>query len=235
MGCDTNDNSGVDLNRAELTRVNLRPGTHRDSVSLGDNQILRYTLAVPTLRQGERVPFVMALHYAGRITPHFAEAYLTNLVEPALRDLGAIIVAPDVPGQAWIDPVSVEAVLQFIDAAKDAWPIDPERVVITGYSMGGIGTWFLHDQHSDTFSAGIPMAAEPAGTAQGTGPLYVIHGRTDELFDLDLVEFAVEDLHANGVPVELIVVDRGHYNAFAYVDALRGAVGWLENTVWAMQ
>ena len=119
MGCDTNDNNSADLDRDELTRVNLRPGIHRDSVSLG-NQILRYTLAVPMLRQGQRVPFVMALHYAGRITPHFAEAYLENLVEPALRDLGAIIVAPDVPGQAWIDPVSVEAVLQFIDAAKNA-------------------------------------------------------------------------------------------------------------------
>ena len=28
---------------------------------------------------------------------------------------------------------------------------------------------------------------------------------------------------------------RGHYNAFGYVDALRGAVDWLENTVFDMQ
>ena len=51
--------------------------------------------------------------------------------------------------------------------------------------------------------------------------LCAIHGRDDELFDLALIEFAVED--------------RGHYEAFRYVDALRGAVEWLENTVWDMQ
>jgi len=233
MGCDTNDDDDATLSRDQLTRVRLLPGIHRDSVSLDNNLIWRYTVAVPNRRAGERVPFVMALHYAGRITPYFAEDYLKFLVEPALRDLGAIIVAPDAPGAAWVDPFSVEAVLQFIEAAKAVWPIDPERVVVTGYSMGGIGTWFLHDQHSDVFSAGIPMAAEPIGTQQGTLPLYVIHGRNDELVDLAPVELAVEALRTRGVPVELVVVeDRGHYEAFRYVDALRGAVAWLENTVF---
>jgi acetyl esterase/lipase len=233
MGCDANGSDTPRLDRDALDRVRLQRGIHRDSVSLGNGAVLRFTIAVPPLPQGARVPFVMALHYAGRIHPYFAEDYLQYLVEPALRDLGAIIVAPDVPGPAWVDPYSVEAVLQFIDAAKAVWPVDPERVVVTGYSMGGIGTWFLADQHSDKLSAGIPIAADPIGTQQGTVPLYVIHGRDDELFDLATVEFAVADLRAKGVPVELVVVeDRGHYEAFRYVDALRGAVAWLENTVW---
>lgn len=59
-----------------------------------------YTLAIPASYTGdESVPLVLALHYGGHGAPYFGRGVLTGLVEPALRELEAIIVAPDCTGK----------------------------------------------------------------------------------------------------------------------------------------
>ena len=45
VGCD--DGGLVDLNRDDLALANMRQGIHRETVALGKNGVLRYTLAVP--------------------------------------------------------------------------------------------------------------------------------------------------------------------------------------------
>jgi predicted peptidase len=66
---------------------------------------------------------------------------LTSLVEPALRELRAIIVAPDCNGSDWTQSNSEQDVLELLDHVEAAYNIDPNKTLITGYSMGDIGTW----------------------------------------------------------------------------------------------
>jgi predicted peptidase len=191
---------------------------------------------VPDLVPGETVPFVIALHWAGDINPYFANTsgYLPQLVQPGLEALGALIFAPEVPGASWQDPLSGELVMAFLDLALETWPIDPARVVVTGYSMGGFGTWYLTGRYPDRLSAGIPMASYPVGQSERSVPLYVIHGRADELFNSALVEQSVLELQQLGAPIEWVIVDSlSHYVGFSYVDVLSGAVPWLRDSVWA--
>lgn len=237
-GCDSG--GLVDLNADDLALANMRQGIHRETVALGKGDVLRYTLAVPFLPSGKKVPLVMALHQGGQITPYFSEGYLKGQVEPALRDLGAIIVAPDIPAASWIDPLSEEVILEFIDQVlrlTRTWPVDPDRIVLTGYSAGGIGTWYLTNKHPEVFSAGLAVAADPlVGDRRGAEavPLYIVHGGRDEVFDVSEVERAVADLQARGVTVRFVVAeDLSHTQVSSYVVPLRGAVSWLEEEIWA--
>lgn len=227
----------VEPNAADVQAVQLRPGIHQETLSLGKGGVLRYTVSVPlTLQSGRKVPLVLALHHAGLVTPFFAEGYLRAQVEPALNDLHAIIVAPDVPAASWIDPLSEEAVLALLFLAVEHWPVDPDRIVITGYSMGGIGTWYLAGRHPDLFSAAIPVAADAAyGALDGAArvPFYVIHGGHDETFDVQDVRDVVAALEARNAPVRLVVVDDLSHNArSSYAAPLHDAVAWLEDEVW---
>lgn len=61
---------------------------------------------------------------------------------------------------------------------------DPKRTAVTGFSMGGVGTWHIGSRHSQLFTAAIPVAGRPAGQKDWKTPLYVIHAPADEVFPI---------------------------------------------------
>ncbi len=48
--------------------------------------------------------------------------------------------------------------LEAIKKARSLYPIDPDRIVLCGVSMGGYGTWNVGLRHSDRFAAIAPLA-----------------------------------------------------------------------------
>lgn len=200
---------------------------------------LRVTVAVPAEYTGATsVPLVVALHFAGRVTPFFAKAFLTGLVEPGLRDLGAVIAAPDCRGLDWTDPASEADVLAVVDHSMRAYRIDPARVLLTGYSMGAMGTWYLAARHQDRFSAALVVSGLPLARAAEIDwriPLYVIHSRDDERLLVKPTADIVKQLEAKGRDVKLVVVSGlTHYQVPGFVPYLRAAVPWIESA-WRRQ
>jgi predicted peptidase len=194
---------------------------------------LRVTFAVPAGYTGATpVPLVVALHFAGKVTPLFGKEFLIGLVEPGLRDLGALIAAPDCRGRDWTDPVSEADVLALVDHAMRAYRIDPARVLLTGYSMGAMGTWYLAARHQDRFSAALIVSGLPLAHAAEIDwriPLYVIHSRDDERLLLKPTADVVKQLQAKGVAVRLDVVGGlTHYQVPGFVPYLRAAVPWIQ-------
>ena len=196
----------------------------------------RYTIAIPHGCGDRAMPLVLALHYGGDVTPFYGKGILTRLVEPALRGLEALIVAPDCIASDWIDLQSETAVLRLLDHIQDSYTIDPKRMLITGYSKGGKGTWYLASRHQERFAAALVMAATPqvdTVDVEWEIPLYVIHSRKDELFSLESTEAVVKQLQAKGVSVEMVVVEGiGHYETDRFTEPLRAAVPWIEKA-WA--
>lgn len=197
----------------------------------------RFVVAVPENYSGEQaVPLVLALHYSGHgDTPFYGQAMLVSLVEPALRELGGIIVAPDCPGSDWTDPQSEASVLAVLDHVEETYNIDPRRRLITGYSMGGIGTWHMAAHHPDRFTAAVVMAGYPSldvSEVEWEVPLYILHSVQDEVIPLEPTQAAVEVLQGSDVPVKLVILDGvTHYQTARFVVPLREAIPWLRE-VW---
>jgi predicted peptidase len=232
----------------------------RQMLTLEDGSGLRYAIAVPADYDGSReVPLVLALHFGwGQAQPsNYSAIFLEILVEPALRDLGAIIVAPLCPGRTWVDAQSEESVLALLDHVRSEYRIDDERTAVTGFSLGGMGTWYYASHHPERFRAAIPMASVPiiAQTSESGAesvaryaesgsvewpeglvdmPLYVMHSVDDELIPIGPVQRAAEELRALGGDVEFLRIDAGigHHETPSYVPYLRRAVPWLQQ-VWA--
>lgn len=208
----------------------LGPGIHELLLQPGDR---RLTIAIPEGYTGaEPVPLVLALHYGGRVTPFFGGGVLRLLVEPGLAKLGAIIVAPDCTGKDWTDPQSERDVLQLLDVVESTFNVDRRRTLVTGYSMGGIGAWYLAERHQDRFAAALVMAGSPpegAAEADWTIPLYVIHSVHDEVVPIGATKRVVKRLKARGVDITLkTVVGVTHYQTPSFAESLRAAVPWIE-------
>ena len=210
------------------------PGVYEELFGPEDGQPVRYTLSIPKgYEPGRPSPLVLALHYGGRVTPYYSKGFLLELVEPGLRGLGAIIVAPDCPSpNGWTDPESDKSVTALFQYLLKHYEVDRSRLLVTGYSMGGHGTWYMAAEHADLFTAAIPMAgAPPRGALDRIGkmPICIVHSDADRVVPIQPARDAVKDLEANNATVKLIVT-RGmeHYHFGSYVESLKRAAAWIE-------
>lgn len=210
------------------------PGIWGADLSLEGGGTLTYAFSAPAVEAGQRVPLILALHYGGSPSRGKGAAYLKTLVEPAFRDLGALILAPDCPGQDWTDPRSVAAVLVLLDHAMRTWPVDPERTAVTGYSMGAMGAWHLAQEHPERFRAAIPVSGAPLQDKPVVIPVYTILSDHDEVIEGGPARRAVKAMRREGVEARVVMLPDGpsHYRFEDFVLPLRRSVKWLQK-VWS--
>lgn len=61
----------------------------------------------------------------------------------------------------WTDAGTEEYVVELVRAAKRQGRVDPNRIYITGHSMGGYGTWTIGAHHADLFAGAAAYAGAP--------------------------------------------------------------------------
>jgi len=207
------------------------PGLYDLESVAPDGGQVRCSLSVPAVGSGDiRLPLVLVLHYAGQPTRFYGRPLLQQLVEPALRPLDALMVAPESRGGQWQDERNEAFVLALLEWLCGAWPVDQRKIIITGYSMGAIGTWHFIAHYPQRFAAAIPIAGFPSRELDCQVPVMTLHAAADELFSLARLEAAVGAAQATGSPLELVTTTvSGHYDVNGYAPALAAAVPWLKH------
>jgi predicted peptidase len=208
------------------------PGTYTMVLPLPDMEPMRYALTLPRGYSPRTArPLVLALHPGGPRFPGYGGAFAQQVVAPGLSDLGAIIVAPDVPTRAWTDPIAERAVLALVRRVLADFNIDRSRVLVAGFSLGGRGTWFLSSRHPDLFTAAIVMAGSPGDDPVdrlARIPTFVIHSRDDEVVPFAPAARIAGELKALGRTIEFEALDElTHYQMGGYVDSLERAGRWV--------
>jgi pimeloyl-ACP methyl ester carboxylesterase len=64
-----------------------------------------------------------------------------------------IMIYPHGRGNTWYRGIGDRDVIKCIELAKQAFSVDDDRVYLTGYSMGGGGTWHIGTRHPELFAA----------------------------------------------------------------------------------
>ena len=186
-----------------------------------------------TRRAANALVLGLALHFGGEPTDGYGESVIGQLVGPALAELGAVIVAPDALARGWDAAANEEAVMRLLDHVARRYNVDRQRVVVTGFSMGGTGTWHYAAKFPDRFSAALPVAGRPpaAGGAWRV-PVFAVGSRRDTVAPMGPTVQRVEELKKLGVNAEMVVLDTPtHYETAAHVEGLQRAVPWLQE-IW---
>jgi predicted peptidase len=208
------------------------PGLHRSTFPLEGRDPMPYAIAIPRGYDGQDArPLVLALHPGGARIPYYGAAFVEQIVGRGLDGVHAVIVAPDCPTQAWTDPIADQAVMALLARVLADYRIDRRRILVTGFSLGGRGTWFMASHHADVFTAAIAMAA-PTGDETldrlATIPTYVIHSREDQVVPFAPAERTARALEKLGRPIRFEALDdASHYDMGAYVEPLRRAGRWV--------
>src|SRR5215467_585900 len=212
------------------------PGLHDLKLLRADEPAISYAISIPgNYSASTPIPLILALHFGvrGGDAAGAGGDVVQILVGPALAELGAIIVAPDSVRGNWSSLENEKAVNALLDMVLARYPIDKKKVAVTGFSMGGTGSWHFAEKFPERFSAAIPVAGRPPASPFGWRlPVLAIHSRDDQVAPFDPTEARIAELQKAGVSAKLIpLTGITHYQTHRFRDALRQAVPWLQE-VW---
>ena len=213
-----------------VNNVSLDQGVRTDSFNLKGGIVWNYSISVPEISENDAVPLIIGLHWLGE---HEGEQYLRCLADPGFRKLNAIIFTPDAGEYYFWDENNYSLILTLIEYAKKYWPIDSNKIVVSGYSNGGIASWFFGTNYPQMFSATIPVASSYDYNKKLKIPFFVIHGDRDNTFPLSEMQDLVTSLKNKGSDIQLFIMEGyDHDSGCDYDYSLTQASNWLLNEIW---
>jgi predicted esterase len=160
---------GKVIDEKKITIAAVEPDQHQSYTFISniDASVQYYSVAPPT-KELTKPAFFLSVHGAGVQAIGQARAY-----QP--KDWG-VLVAPTnrrPRGFNWEDWGRMDA-LEVFELAKKQYNPDPQRIYLTGHSMGGHGTWYLGATYPEKWAAIAPCAGYPTlvgyGSADGKIP-----------------------------------------------------------------
>jgi len=125
----------------------------------------------PGYDAAQAYPLILFLHGAGERGSD-NEAQLNNNANGAMRLLDdenlalqpVFMIAPQCFTNGWWGGAPLDTAIAIIDQVSADYHIDPDRVYVTGLSMGGMGTWSAVTSQPDRFAAAVPMSGNDNGS-----------------------------------------------------------------------
>lgn len=139
-----------------------------------------YWVYVPnTLSKRNKAPLVVYLHGSGECGSGVNNNSLPYYIKKE-QDYEFVMVAPQLPSDDCGSGFYAKRVMEIIEMVMDKYPIDSRRVIITGFSLGGNGTYRMLKDYPNFFAAGIPLAARTGYEENLTKtPIWAFHGSDD--------------------------------------------------------
>jgi len=180
-----------------------------------------YRMYVPSsYRPDQPIPLVIALHQTGADENSFFEDESHYPSKEGLKNAaetyGVLAVCPNARGNTVYRGMGENAVLCVLEDVQKRFIVDPDRIYLTGHSMGGTGSADLALHHPDLFAAVAPLAAARSirwlAANAGHVPFWWIGGGADQEYYKMGVAVGVERMKRLGCPVTFTELDgEGHY------------------------
>ncbi len=181
---------------------------------------LNYVLYVPK-KIKETKPLIVFLHGSGekgndieKVKVHGPFKYLKT------NEIDAYVVAPQCPeNEYW----NSEVLFDLIEKIKKENNIDPNRVYLTGLSMGAWGAWNLAFAHPETFAALVPIAGFVDRIPMIENcklkdvPIRIFHGLLDDVVDVNYSITIYKRLQKCNPNIELTIFDDANHDSWTRV------------------
>lgn len=208
----------------------------------------------PSYSPSQRWPVILFLHGGGE---RGDDGLLQTQVGlgAALRKkparFPAIVVFPQAPPDSFWAGTPARVAMAALDRTAEEFRTDPDRVYLTGLSIGGNGTWYLAYRHPSRFAALMPICAwvvpapewsvtaEPVVPADSGEPYaalarklrhvptWIVHGEVDDVLPVEQSRQAFAALKAVGAPVQYLELAGTDHNSWDPTYASPRMMQWL--------
>ncbi|RYX80144.1 phospholipase [bacterium] len=129
-----------------------------------------------------------------------------------------IVVAPLCPPDEWWDSHwSVENTNTLLDEILEKYQADPTRIYLTGWSMGGAGTWKLASSYPSRFAAIAPISGKSQTKylpALKNTPIWAFHGAQDTTVPVAESQKLIDALKPLGNSAQLTIFPNTSHEAW---------------------
>lgn len=199
-----------------LTKVHLQ-ASYRLPDQLGEIEAthdeMRYLLWLPEAyweEQGEKWPLIIYLHGAGDDDYDSASVISGGLpaglfLDEQPADFPFVVISPQAfPGGTWWSDETLPALDGLIGEVLETYALDPDRVYLTGVSMGGYGSWYMATAYPERFAAMVSVSGSGYRTQAVPGDeilcrmadlaVWGVHGAQDRISAPEASKFFVAAL-----------------------------------------
>ncbi len=218
-------------------------GRFYDHAFSDDSGAHKYVVFVPAnYRSDKPSPAILFLHGAGergRDNRLQLLAGFAPYIKARAKTFPFLVVLPQCQVadgrilESWsADHPDGKRALESLDDARKHYNFDEKRVVLTGWSMGGYGTWSLAMAEPSRWSALVPVSG--GGDADNVAnlkeiPVWAFHGAKDALVKPDENRKMVNALKAAGGTATFTELSDGFHDICAEVYGNDAVVAWMLN------
>ena len=183
---------GVDSVQVKQFLRSTLPLPNQNLVGLQSNLKLKinaktysYALYVPESAK-PNIPMIVVMHGMGGSGANTIQKWIERLENKF------VILCPTYPMGAWWSKNSENFVLQLIREIRAKYPIDPNRIFLSGLSNGAIGAYIMGMFYPDWFAGVVPIAGGITKRLMSflvnlnNTPMYIIQGESDPIFPIEL-------------------------------------------------
>jgi predicted peptidase len=215
----------------------------------GDYKLPYRLLKPKPFDTAQKYPLVIFLHGAGERGEDNEKQLVHGMNDFASDEImakyPAFVMAPQCPeGQAWggisrlakaptpedqLTP-ALDATLKAVETLRKEFPIDDQRIYITGLSMGGYGTWDALAKRTELFAAAAPICG--GGNKMNASkfkhiPIWAFHGADDRTVPADRSREMIEALKAAGATPKYTEYAGVGHNSWAQTYSDPALYEWL--------
>lgn len=146
----------------------------------------------------------------------------------AEKNFPFVMISPQCPaGSFW----NVDHLLQLIEDTIKERNIDPDRVYLTGLSMGGYGSWALAAEAPEMFAAVAPVCGgdDPKNAEKIKDiPIWAFHGDADRVVPISGSQKMVDAIkNAGGSKIEFTVYEGVGHDSWTETYSNDELYGWF--------
>jgi predicted peptidase len=131
---------------------------------------------------------------------------------------------------AWKSEAGSQIVLAALDKIQHDYSTDTQRVILSGLSNGGYGTWYVGAQYSSRFAALVPLAAYsdvPHVPMLTHIPIWCFHNSGDFLVGVGDSRDMCERIKASGGNIKFTEYSSVGHNCWDEAYDTGGLIEWM--------
>ena len=184
--------------------LNMEAGVHLLEFTTSSGKKIKYNVIIPE-GATEGMPVIMYLNGDAHIgqAKNLGYCEMAEEVKKVYGDKAPFITVQPVCSQPWYGAGATDGLNELVAQIVSDTHANPNKVILTGASGGGIGGWTLIDQYPNLFSAFVPVSSYPKNVDFTHFTQIPIRAITSGDPDSDLrfmqgSQNAVEQINANG-------------------------------------